>query len=430
MMPSMNLASDDLEDEHNKFHAAKARDQNEIFDSLSEGSPVEQKLVEKSMQYAKLKQENDNLGCKLEKVDRKHKIMEEERAALYDMVQSLQQELDGGAMDVSESQMQDKSIKNELDEYKKKCERLQKEKDGLVEKSRTREVRHNLSLRSMKSMIDQVEGTNELLSQKCKTLNQVIQELEGEKALQEEKIEAHKTQFQDYSTTRPERASRVTERGACYDDTWKKISGDDNDFRRGSTAILCLGPPRQEAKEGEDQVNRPSTRSRAHTTQSKHLNKLQQDEDDTVDQAVETNEFLSQKCETLTKVIQELEGEKTLQEDKIMALETQVQDYNTTQLERESREAERGPSFEDIWKNISDDDDDLRPGSTADIRCLGPQQEAKGEEDQTNSSSARSRAPITQSKHVQKHQEEEEEDDDTDSSTSFESYDGGQFFEI
>ena len=428
---TMNLVYDNLEDERN-FHAGKARDQNEIFDSLSEGSPAGQVIVEKSIQYAELKQENDNLQYKLEEADRKHKLMEEERAALYDMVQSLQQELDGGAMDeehqttiengdiimTSESRTQDKSIKSERDEYKKKGERFQRERDGLVEKGREREVRHNLSLRSMKSMIDQVEGTNELLSQKCKTLNQVIQELEDEKALQLDKIEALETQFQEFNTARLERASRVTERGACYDDTTcKKISGDDDDFRVGSTAdIICLGPPQQEAKEGEDQIDSPSTRSKAHTTQSEHLNKLQQDEDDTVtnsseDQAEEPNEQLSQKCETLTKVIQELEDEKALQLDKIEALETQFQEFKTNRgLGRSSRVTERGAYYEYINSLKKRSDDDGFPGgSTADI-CPGPQQAPHEEEDQTIKPSTRSRAHTTQYKHIYKHQQDEDED--------------------
>ena len=80
MMPSMNLAPGDLEDEDNRFHAAKARDQHEIFKSLSDGSPAGQKPVEKSIQYAELKKENDNLRYKLEEADRKHKLKEEERS--------------------------------------------------------------------------------------------------------------------------------------------------------------------------------------------------------------------------------------------------------------------------------------------------------------------------------------------------------------
>jgi chromosome segregation ATPase len=298
MMTKMNLAYDGLEDERNKSHDAKANDQQEIFNSLSDGSSVGQKLVEKSIQYAELKQENDDLRYKLEEADRKHELVEEERAALYNMVHSLQQELDGCAMDEEhkttiekenivitsqQSQMQGKSIENERDEYKRKCDKFQREKDGLVDRGREREVRHSLSLRRMKSMIDQVEETNELLSQKCETLNEVIQELEGEKALQEDKIEALETQFQDFNTSRLEKASRGPERGPYYEDTWRKISGDDDGFRgRDSAAdILCLGP-QQEAKEEEDQTSSPSARSGTYTTQSKHVQKHQQEEDDTV----------------------------------------------------------------------------------------------------------------------------------------------------
>jgi hypothetical protein len=317
-----NLSYDGLEDKRNKFHTAKAKDQQEIFDSLSEGSPIGQKLVAKSIQYAELKQENDNLRYQLEEADRKHKQLgEEERAALYDMVHSLQQELDGGAKDEEHkmtiengniiitsqrSRMQGKSIENERDEYKKKCDKFQREKDGLVDRGREREVRYNLSLRSMRSMIDQVEETNELLSQKCDTLIQVIQELEGEKDRQEYKIEALETQFQDFNTSRLERASREPERGPYSEDTWKKISGDNDDFcgRDSAADILCLGPqqeakeeedrcstadnpflgPQHLGKEGEDQTNSPSTKSRAHTTQPKPLNKLQEEqhEEDTV----------------------------------------------------------------------------------------------------------------------------------------------------
>jgi hypothetical protein len=111
-------------------------------------------------------------------------------------------------------------------------------------------------------------------------LNQVIQELEDEKALQVDKIEALEMQFQEFKTTRLERASRVTERGPYSEDIWKKIAGDDDSFR-GSTLNICLGP-QQNAKEVEDQADNPSTRSRAHTTQSKHVQEHQQEEDDTV----------------------------------------------------------------------------------------------------------------------------------------------------
>jgi chromosome segregation ATPase len=280
LMTRINLAYDGLEDKRNKFHTAKANDQQEIFNALSDGSPVGQKLVEKSIQYAELKQEIDDLRYKLEEADRKHELVEEERAALYDMVHSLQQELDGCAIDEKHKTTiengniiitsQGKFIENERIEHKKKCDKFQREKDGLVD--REREVRHSLSLESMKSMIDQAEETNELLSRKCETLNKVIQELEGEKALQQEKIEALETQFQDFNTSRLERASRGPERGPYYEDTWKKISGDDDGFRGRVITTDTLWRP---------EASSPSARSGTYATQSKYVQKHQQEEDDT-----------------------------------------------------------------------------------------------------------------------------------------------------
>jgi hypothetical protein len=200
MITPMNLASDDLEEE-SKSHAIKGRDLQGIFDSLSEGSPVGQLLVEKSMRNAELKQENDDLRYKLEEADRNHKLIEDDRAALYEMVHdSLQQNLDGGTMDEEHRltiehgsiiipskapQPQVKSIENERDEHKNKRNKFQREIYGLVSKGREREVRrHNLSLRSMKCTIDQAEETIDLVSEKCDALIEVIKELEDEKDLQ------------------------------------------------------------------------------------------------------------------------------------------------------------------------------------------------------------------------------------------------------
>jgi hypothetical protein len=47
-----------------------------------------------------------------------------------------------------------------------------------------REILHNISLKSMQRTIDQAEERIGLFSTKCEALNQVINELEGEKALQ------------------------------------------------------------------------------------------------------------------------------------------------------------------------------------------------------------------------------------------------------
>jgi hypothetical protein len=293
-MTTMNLAADDS-DEELKFHAAKAKDQQELVDSLSDGSLVGQKLVEKTMQYAELKQENDHLRYLLGEADRKHHLIDEERAAtqemmaeLYDVVHSLQQNLDGGTMDEEhmltindgniiiprKARMKVKAIENERDEYKKRCDKFRREEDVLLQKGREREFRHNHSLKSMERTIQKVEKKNEGLTQKCDTFKQVVQELEREKALQKDKIEALEAQFQEFNTSRQGRSSSTR---PYYEDTMKH-AGVDYRFP-GSTADVCLGPLR--AKEEENQTSSPSISSSAHTTKSKHLNKHQQDEDDT-----------------------------------------------------------------------------------------------------------------------------------------------------
>jgi regulator of replication initiation timing len=130
------------------------------MESQPDASSVRQKLIEKSVENAELKQANDNLRYKLEEAERKDKLTDVERAAtqekmkeLYDMVHSLQQMMDGGA---------------------------------IMDEEHTVTVEHG----NIKRTIDQAKETIDSLSQKCKTLNQVIEDLEGGKALQEVKIES------------------------------------------------------------------------------------------------------------------------------------------------------------------------------------------------------------------------------------------------
>jgi hypothetical protein len=397
---TMNLASDDLEEE-SKSHAVKGRDLKELFDSLSEGSPVGQLLVEKSMRNAELKQENDDLRYKLEEANRNHKLIAEDRAALYEMVQgSLQQKLDGGTMDeehrlaiehgtiITPSKApppQVESIVNELDEYsyKIKCDKFQKEIHGLVSSGRKREVRHNLNLKSMRCTIDQAEKTIDLFSEKCDALIDVIKELEHEKDLQEDMIKFP-------NANRLARSGRVTETGPDSDEENEKLPGDD-DGLRGSAADVCIEP--QQAKEEEHQTDSPKTKSRAHTAQSKRRNSKHYDKVAKLNDKVaklKANQAkqmvrimsLSRTCVTLTQVIQELEGEKYQQEDNIETLDTQLQEFNADRLGRSSRVTEMGPCSDEENRKLSGDDDGFRC-SAADV-CLSPQQ-AKEEKDQADS---------------------------------------------
>jgi hypothetical protein len=369
---TVNLAYDDAREEL-KFHAVKDKDIQAIFHARSQGSPVGEIIEEKSMENdefkqenddlrykqgspagkileekymenEEFKQENDDLRYKLEEADRKHQLIEEGGAALCNMVHRLPQKLNGGVMDnghmvaidngnfviPSKARMQVESIENKRDEKKEKCDKLQREIYGMVSRGKGqevqhnrslksmqrtidqaeertglfstkcealnqvinemegekalqvsrgkgREVRYNLSLKSMQRTIDQAEERIGLFSTKCEALNQVIHELEGEKALQDYKIEALETLFQEFNADRLGRSSRVTETAPhSYSET-RKVTGDDDGFR-GSTADVCLGP--LQARAEEDQTNNPSTKSRAHVTLSMHLNKDQQDEDD------------------------------------------------------------------------------------------------------------------------------------------------------
>jgi hypothetical protein len=232
---------DDADEKERMFYAVKPRDIKGISDSLSEGSSLGQILVEKSMENVEFKQENDNLRYKLDQADRKHKVIDGDRAALRDMVFSLQQKLDGGAKDEDDmltiengnfiipsikAWMQKvQSIENERDEYKNKCDKFQRFICCMVSKGREQEVPHDLCLRSMKRTIDQAKETIDLLSQKCETFYQVIQKLGGEKAFQEAKIEALEVLFQDFNANRLGRSSQVTERGPCSYLETRKVSG-------------------------------------------------------------------------------------------------------------------------------------------------------------------------------------------------------------
>jgi hypothetical protein len=186
------------------------------------------------------------------------------------------------------------------------------------------------------------------------------------------------------------RSGRVTETGPDSDEENGKLSGDDDGFR-GSAADVCIGP--HQAKEEEYQTDSLKTRSRAHTAQSKRRNSKHYDKVAKLNDKIakfKANQAkqmvcmlsLSQTCVTLTQVIQELEGEKYQQEDKIGTLETQLQEFNADRLGRSSRVTETGPYSDEKTRKLSSDDDGNR-GSAADV-CLGPQQ-AKEEKDQTDS---------------------------------------------
>lgn len=223
-----NLAYYDMEEELN-FHAAKAKELQEMVDSfsLSCESQVQQKLIQKSMQYAELNQVNDDLRDKLQEAERKNRLVEEEREAtqevmieLHGIVHSLQRRLDGpnnstmeddqllmvinGDIMTPKVRKQLRQIENERDENKQHCLKWKREMNACIAKGRDREVRHNLSLRSMKFQIDEAEEYNELLSQKCESMIHVINGLEGEKELQQEKINALEKHFQMFNTTRLE----------------------------------------------------------------------------------------------------------------------------------------------------------------------------------------------------------------------------------
>jgi hypothetical protein len=269
-----NLAYYDMEEEL-KFHAAKAKELQEMVDSfsLSCESQVQQKLVQKSIQYAELNQVNDNLRDKLQEAEGKNRLMEEEREAtqelmveLHGIVHSLQRRLGGsnnnamedeqlltvenGVIMTSKVRMQIQQIENERDEYKQHCLQWKRELDVCIAKGRDREVRNNISLRSMKFQMDEAEECNELLSQKCEAMTQVMDALEGEKELQQEKIDALETHFQMFNTTRL--------KGGIPQVQTEDLSLRDNNFRlpvdvsRDTEHKKSLGP----SEETEDTMSR------------------------------------------------------------------------------------------------------------------------------------------------------------------------------
>lgn len=259
------LAYYDMEEEL-KFHAAKAKELQETVASfsLSCESQIQEKLIQKSMQYAELNQVNDNLRDKLQEVERKNRLVEEEREAtqevmveLHGIVHSLQRRLDGSNNITTEDEQllmvengyimtpkvrkQIQQIENERDENKQQCLKWKRERNVCVTKGRDREVRHNISLRSMKFQIDEAEEHNELLSQKCEAMTHVIEELEGEKELQQEKIDALETQFQMFNTTRLEGSiPQVQKSDLSLRDKHFRLPGDasqDNEHKKDSQLL-------------------------------------------------------------------------------------------------------------------------------------------------------------------------------------------------